>query len=210
MLASEAITFLATTELKQLSVKTDTTAVLGYLNEAIKELHKRFNLWQDEAIVTHATGVTLYKFDGIDTNVSIDLSDKILLVISEGYSYTGDALSLNDEDDVAGAVTPKYNWVEFPADGLAVGQEFSFIYRAAPKPMTANSDEINIPPTLEEAMYFYCGFRGHVSQKGSKQFENDTHFKRYINACDRVQSQGMVISDSMVPHKFSGLTYPWP
>ena len=99
MLASEAITSLSNTELKQLSVKTDTNAVLGYLNEAIKELHKRFNIWQDEAIITHATDVFLYKLDGIDVNVTIDLSDKELLVISEAYDYIGAEMPLNDEDN---------------------------------------------------------------------------------------------------------------
>ena len=95
MLASEAITNLSNTELKQLAVKSDTAAVLGYLNEAIQELHKVFNLWQDEAIITQVDAVTLYKLDGVDVNVAIDLSDKILLMISEAYDYDGGELSLN-------------------------------------------------------------------------------------------------------------------
>ncbi|MEE8598065.1 MAG: hypothetical protein V3S69_00835, partial [Dehalococcoidales bacterium] len=151
MLASEAITKLSNTELKQLSVGSDTAVVLGYLNEAVKELHKRFNLWQDEAIITHATAVTLYKLDGIDANVAIDISDKQILLISEAYDYTGDTLSLNDEDDQYGAVTPKYNWVEFPLDGLVVGEDFSVIFRAAPLDMAADSETIDLPPVLEEA-----------------------------------------------------------
>ena len=83
MLASEAIANLLTTELKQLKVGTDTPTVLGYLNQAVLELHKEFNIWQDDATITHATGVTLYKLDGADPNVVIDLSDKQLLLISE-------------------------------------------------------------------------------------------------------------------------------
>ena len=99
MLASEAITQLKQTELKQLKVKEDDTAILGYLNEAILELHKRFNLWQDEAIITHVDSIYTYTIDGIDPNVSVDLSDKLLCVISEAYDYDGAELSLNDEDD---------------------------------------------------------------------------------------------------------------
>lgn len=210
MLASEAITNLNNTELKQLSVKTDTAAVIGYLNEAIKALHKRFNLWQDEAVITHLAATTLYKLDGIDSNVVIDLSDKELLLISEAYDYDGDELSLNDEDDTYGAVTPKYNWVEFPLDGLAVGEEFSIIYRAAPLAMTADTETIDLPPVLEEAMYFYVGFRAHVSQKGTRDTEHDVHFKHYQEACDRVAALGLIVAESMVPHKFADLTYPWP
>jgi hypothetical protein len=210
MLASEAITNLSNTELKQLAVKSDNAAVLGYLNEAIKELHKVFNIWQDEAIITHVTAVTLYKLDGIDANVSIDLSDKIVLLISEAYDYEGGVLSLNDEDDVYGAVTPKYNWIEFPLDGLAPTEEFSVIFRASPIAMTAVTDTIDLPPVLEEAMYFYTGFRAHVSQKGTKETENQAHYDRYKDSVNRVAKLGLIVAESTVAHKFSGLTYPWP
>jgi len=209
MLVSEAITALSNTELKQLAVKTDTTAVIGYLNEAVKELHKRFNLWQDEAVITHADGVTLYKLDGVDANVSIDLSDKILLLISEAFDPDGSTLSLNDEDDQCGAVTPKYNYVEFPEDGLMVGEEFPVIFRASPLPLTAVGDTIDLTPVLEEAMYFYVGFRAHVSQKGAKEFENNTHFERFLNALERVTRQGLIVAESTVSHKFYQ-SYPWP
>jgi hypothetical protein len=210
MLASEAITNLSNTELKQLAVKSDSAAVLGYLNEAIQELHKVFNLWQDEAIITQVDAVTLYKLDGVDVNVAIDLSDKILLMISEAYDYDGGELSLNDEDDDAGAVTPKYNWVEFPLDGLVPGEDFSFIFRAAPIAMTADTDVIDLPPVLEEAMYFYAGFRAHVSQKGTKETENQAHYERYKDSVNRVAKLGMIVAESTVAHKFDGLTYPWP
>ena len=76
--------------------------------------------------------------------------------------------------------------------------------------MTADTDTIDLPPILEEAMYFYVGFRAHVSQKGSKEMENNTHFERFINACNRVESLGLIVAESMTPHKFDGLTYPWP
>ena len=210
MLASEAITSLNQTELKQLSVKADNTAVLGYLNEAVKALHKRFNLWQDEAVITHVDATTLYKLDGTDGNVAIDLSDKQLLLISEAYDYDGEELSLNDEDDTYGAVTPKYNWVEFPLDGLAVDEEFSIIYRAAPLAMTAVGDTIDLTPVLEEAMYYYVGFRAHVSQKATRDTEHNVHYKRYIDECDRVAALGLIVAESTVAHKFDGLTYPWP
>jgi hypothetical protein len=209
MLASEAITNLSNTELKQLQVGSDTPVVLGYLNEAIKELHKEFNIWQDEAVITHATDVTLYKLDGIDPNVAIDLGDKQLLVISEAYDYDGSELSLNDEDDTYGAVTPKYNWVEFPLAGLAVGEDFPIIFRAAPLPMVADDETIDLPPVLEEAMYFYVGFRAHVSQKGNKELENGTHHQRYLQSINRVTEKGLIVAESTVAHKFYQ-SYPWP
>jgi hypothetical protein len=211
MLASAAITRLQQTELKQLSGASLTDAVvLEYLNEAILELHKRFNIWQDEAIITHATDITIYTLEEADVNVDIDLSDKILVVITEAVDYLGDPLSLNDEDDQFGAVTPKYNIVEFPLEELVVDEEFSILFRASPLDMTDVGDTIDLPPTLFEAMYFYVGFRAHVSQKGTKDTENANHFARFIDACNRVQAQGLIVAESTVQHKFAGLTYPWP
>lgn len=210
MLASEAISRLQQTELKQLSGTSLTTAVvLEYLNEAILELHKRFNIWQDEAIITHATAKTSYTLDGTDGDVVMDLSDKILIVITDAIDYLGVEQNLNDEDDDFGVVTPKYNIVEYALEELVVGEDFSILFRASPIDMSADTEEIDLPPTLFEAMYFYVGFRAHVSQKGTKDTENSNHFARFINACDRVESKGLVVAESLIAHKFAGLNYPW-
>lgn len=210
MLASEAIARLQQTELKQLSGTSLTdTIVLEYLNEAILELHKRFNIWQDEAIITHVAAKTSYVLDGVDVDVSIDLNDKILLVITDAIDYLGVEQNLNDEDDDFGVVTPKYNVVEYALEELVLGEDFSILYRASPIDMTAVEDEIDLPPALFEAMYFYVGFRAHVSQRGKKEDENHTHFERYMNACDRVEATGLIVAESLVAHKFAGLNYPW-
>jgi hypothetical protein len=211
MLASEAIANLRQTELKQLSATSVVDAtILGYLNEALLELYKRFNIWQDSCIVTHADGVQTYTLDGVDPNTDIDLSDKQLLVITEAWDYDGEELSLNDEDDPYGAVTPKYNIIEFPPDGVVADQDFSIVFRAAPLSMTTVGDPIDLTPVLFSAMYFYVGFRAHVSQKGAENLENDTHYKRYLGECNRVEKMGLIVAESVVPHKFAGLNYPWP
>jgi len=211
MLVSKAIARIRQTELKQLSATSITDAIIiEYLNEAVLELHKRFNIWQDSAIITHATDVISYDLDGVDANVAIDLSDKQLLLITDAIDYLGDEMTINDEDDEFGVVTPKYNIVEFALAELVVGEDFDILFRAAPLDMTAVGDTIDLPPTLLEAMYFYVGFRAHVSQKGNKELENNTHFMRFLDACERVQAQGLISAESMEPHKFSGLTYPWP
>lgn len=211
MLVSEAITHLRNTELKQLSaVANDDAAMIGFLNEAVLELHKRFNLWQDEAIITIAAGTASYKLDGIDPNVTIDLSDKQLTVITALYDPEGIPLRLNDEDDPNCAVTPKYNVVEFPVDEIDALDQYSVLFRAAPLDMTAVGDPIDLPPTLFEPMYFYVGFRAHVGQRGAKENENDTHFKRFLNSCDRVDALGQVVPDSVQTHKLGFNHYPWP
>jgi hypothetical protein len=180
---------------------------MGYINEAILELYKRFNLWQAEATIVQPDDTTLsYALDGVDANVTIDLSDHILLVIDKMYDPDSQEMELNDEDDAASASTPQYNVIEFP-EAVAL-DEYSVIYRASPIDSTAVGDTLVLPPALLEPLYFYCGFRAHVSQKGSKELENDTHFKRYIQSCDRAQALGMVVSDSLHSHKFFDTIFP--
>lgn len=216
MLASEAITNLSATELRQLAVKTSDADMLVYLNEAVKELHKEFNLWQDEAILAYTLGTQRYVLDGVDANVTIDLSDKILLLITDAYDYDGEEMGINDEDDPYGIVTPQYNVVEFPTDyedsddSITEGAEFSLLFRAAPAAMTATSDTIVLPPTLEQAMYRYAAFRAYSSQRNVEgQSESDVHWKRYRAEINRVVALGLVSPESLHGHKFGG-SYPWP
>ena len=133
-----------------------------------------------------------------------------MILITDGIDYLGDVLSLNDEDDQFGAVTPKYNIVEFTLEELVPTEDFVILFRAGPLDMVADTETIDLPPTLFEAMYFYVGFRAHVSQKGTRDTENQNHFTRFIDACNRVEAQGLIVAESTVPHKFAGLTYPWP
>ena len=85
MLVSEAITLLRSSELKQLGLKTQVSDILGYINFGILEIYKRFNLWEAEAVITQVDAVDTYKLDGIDANVTIDLSDHNLLMIDRIY-----------------------------------------------------------------------------------------------------------------------------
>lgn len=210
MIVSDAITRLANTELKQLSVKTDTAAMLVYLNEAVLALHTRFNLWEDEATLVHATGVTEYDLDGVDGNVTIDLSDKQMIAITRGVDFNDDEIKINDPNDAYLTTTPKYNKLKFALAELEVGETFTFTFRASPLDMTIVGDTINIPPQLNECLYTYVSFLGHVSQTGDAQSESNMHFKRYLHACDRAEGTGLINTTQLDSGKFEYTTYPWP
>jgi hypothetical protein len=205
---SEAVDLLAESELKQLKVKENKKAVMGFINFGILELYKRFVLWQGEAILTMADGVTEYKLDGIDANVSIDLSDNTFLHLDEVYDEDGESLSINDESDPMGVATPRWNVVEIPPVGLTVGAELSLIYRAAPKFLTHEKQEIPLPPQMFEALFLYVGFRGHSGVKNNPQTENNQHYKKFERSCDRVKYEGLFTEDSLNSSKFADNIYP--
>jgi hypothetical protein len=200
MLVSAAIELLKEAELKQLSVANNETAVLGYINMGVLEIHKRFNLWQEEAKITMLEGVFQYKLDGVDENVAIDLSDHDVLKIDEAYAPGGEELTLNDEQDPEGLTTPQPHVIEtmFPLlDG-----DTSVIYRASPKFITDPSEELPLPPQFLEALFNYVGYRGHGSVKGDIKSENNTHYMRFENSIKILKDEGLVAADDMETYKF--------
>jgi len=208
MLVSELITKLNYSELKQLNIGSDDTACISMINDGILEIYKRFNLWQAEATITIAADKYIYALDGVDADVSIDLSDKVLLHIEEIYNADGDSLGLNDENDTDGLTpaTPYFNQVEFIE--ITAGDVYSVIYRAAPIPLTLTTDVVPIPPPMQEALMSYIGFRAHTGQDGHEALENNTHWKRFKASCDRVDFLGLIAQDSMVSHKFDNNIFP--
>ena len=200
MIVSEAIDLVKEAELKQLAVRDNKPAIIGYINMGILEIHKRFVLWQAEAVVTMVDGTTLYKLDGVDPNVVIDLSEHDLLMIDEVYEETGELMSLNNEYDPYGAATPRFNHVEVvePVDA----GKLSIIYRATPKFLTHEKAEIPLPPQFFEPLFHYIGYRGHGSLKGDDKSENNTHYRRFERSCDRIKFEGLFTEDSLESTNF--------
>lgn len=206
MIVSEAITLLRSAELKQLGLKADKPTVIGFINLAILEIYKRFNLWEAEAIITMATDVLLYKLDGIDANVAIDLSDHNLLMIESVWDYDGEELVLNDEKDPFSVSTPQYHQVEIVQ--AVVDQNMSVIYRASPKFLTHEKQEIPVPPQFIEALFAYVGYKGTGSVKADTKGSNNTHYIRFEAACDLIDSKGLIAQDDLTSTKFYDNIYP--
>jgi len=203
MTAQEVIDLAKNAELKQLAVKDDDLAVLGYLNLGLLELYKRFPLEEAEAMITLRDGKTAYKLDGTDADVAID-ANKELLMIAGAYELDDKGLPIpvviNDEDNMLSINTPSYNVVEIPA--VAAGVLISVIYRVTPKFLTALTDVVPIPPQLLEALLNYIGYRGHGSINGELKTENQSHYVRFENSCKRVVLDGLITTDDLISKKF--------
>jgi len=200
MLISEVISLAQEAELKQLSVKDDPNAILGFINLGLLELYKRFPLRQSEAIITLQNAKSLYTLDGTDSDVSMEPGTE-LLVISLCYDEQGEELIINDEDNVLGINTPSYNTVEVPA--VAQDEKLSIIYRASPNFVKYTTETLKLPPQLLEALLNYIGYRGHGSVKGDIKSENNTHYRRFVASCNTVKLEGLTTSDDLVSKSFT-------
>jgi len=199
MTAQDVINLAVSAELKQLSVKEDTDVVLGFINLGILELYKRFPLEEAEAIVWLTDGKATYKLDGTDPDVDMN-TDKELLLISRVYSEDSKTIELNDEDNLVGVYTPTYNTIEVPF--IIQDEYLSVIYRVTPKFLTSINDTVPIPPQLLEALLNYIGYRGHGSVSGELKAENQSHYLRFENSCNRAIMEGLIQAEKIPSKKF--------
>lgn len=200
MLVSEAITLLQNSELKQLNIKDDSAAILGYINFGILEIHKRFLLWEAEAVVTQATGVELYTMKEADTNVDIDLSDHEFLTIERVFDEDNKLYLLNNEKDADSLHTPRID--QLKVNTIVPNYEMSVRYRASPKFLTLVTDIIPLQSQFYEALFLYVAYKGHLSVKSGVKDENNTHYIRFEASCDRISMEGLHIQNDLTSTKF--------
>lgn len=179
-------------ELKQLAVKDDITAILGYLNLGLIELYKRFPLKIKETIIELQDDTVIYTLP----------SDCMWLVSAYGEVPIDDSsevnvLGINVEDDLFSINTISWNKIQVPSSVL--GDYVSLIYVASPIYVTEDDldTKIELPSQLIEALVEYIAFKGHASQNGEAQAENNIHYQRFEASCARVLKNGMFTADDV-------------
>ena len=200
MLANKVIALAKQSELRQLAVKDDDAAILGFINLGMLELYKRFDLKTEEAIITLQDGKSIYTLDGTDTDVSMGNNSENFLIVSACYDEQGDLVLINDENDPLGIMTPSYNTVEVP--NVAQDEKLSIIYRTATDFIETTTDTLLLPPQLLEALLHYIGYRGHATISSDVKDENNTHFIRFDSSCERVRALGLILADDLENEKF--------
>jgi len=201
MLVSNVISLAKSSELRQLAVKDDDEAIIGFINLGMLELYKRFPLRTEEAIITLRNGKSAYKLDGTDDAVSM-YTDSVtnLLVITNCFDEQGDPVTINDENDPLGIMTPTYNMIQVPS--INDGEILTVHYQAAPDFYTSVTDNLDLPPQLLEALLHYIGYRGHSSISADVKAQNNTHYIRFDQSCNRVLEKGLILPDDMESYNF--------
>lgn len=195
MLISQVIDMARSGELSNLSEDNFTDQkVIGYINLALIELYKRFEIKAAEAIITMEEGRTTYTLNSSDSAVTIDDSIDIIAV-QEAYDESGAWLNINEENDEYGIMTPTYNQVQIP--NPADGEKISILYLAGPTYVTNSTATLELPVSLLEALLHYIGYRAHGAVNGNIQAENNTHYQRFEASVARAKALGVVTTDNV-------------
>lgn len=195
MLISNALTLVKRGVLKQLSV--DETDLLSYLNMAMTEVYKKFDINIREQILT------------LDSNINEYALSADVMIITSAYtqsSYLKDAygnainssaenrvvsISVNDEDDSNSVFTPSNGvlLVPFPT----TDQVISLVYKASPEEITETDleKELQLAPQYMEPLFMYIGYLGYLSHDSGIQTDNDNYLLKFERACRVIQDLGL-------------------
>lgn len=203
MTVQNAIDLAASTKLKNIAVAKDTAAVLGYLNLGITELHKRFPLRVDEAIITLRDNKTEYKVDGTDPDVSMPANSQFMWLVSayqevedtETTEFDTVLMPVNEEDNPMSLQTVAWNTVQIPLS--RTGAYVSLIYVAAPVYYTVDNltEQLPLPPQMVEPLLEYIAYQA-KSSIGTIQ-DTALAYQEFEASCSRVEMRGMITSDDL-------------
>jgi len=183
---------LKNTELKQIVIGEDDNQVIGLLNLALIEVYGKFNILQEEQMITVAAGRTRYRLR--------EDSQRVLQVFMRNITKSpmrgNDAFTevpLNDMNCDESVFTPQPYILHIP--NAEEGRMYSVMQTIVPPFITkANMDKIDllVPPQYIEPIVNYAAYRGYKSMNGDEKSEIGSHYRAYMASCNEVYKKGMV------------------
>ncbi len=187
MRLSDIVTILKNTELKQIIIGEDDDQIISLLNMALIDVYGRFNILQEEQVITLVAGKTRY-------NLQNNLQ-RVLQVYAktDPQNDKHEEIPINDINDDRSVFTPQPYILHVPNPVDAT--EISVMLSVTPPWVTrANIDTVDfvIPPQLMEPIVNYVGYRAYISMNGDEATESTAHYKRYSRSVNDVEKRGLV------------------
>lgn len=199
---------LQSTELKQIASGKDEDRVLTFLNLALIEVYGKFNILQEEQVITIVAGQTRY--------ILQDNSQRIVQVFYrnlEKHPLLGDdgyrEVPLNDTECDESVFTPQPYVLHIPNPDA--GREYSVIQTVTPPYITKeniNTVDFIVPPQYLEPILHYAAYRAYKAMNGDEKTEIGSHYKFYILSCDEVYRKGLVQYNMMTNVKGTDRGFP--
>jgi len=194
-------------ELSAVSAKDKTDRkIVSYINLAMVALYNKFQLVTEEAIIALQTDATktVYSLDGSDPDVTVaglPMEEDGFMAIVSAFNEDGTEAYINDESQASSLYTISYNRLQIPL--IAEHAYVSILYRKNPRLITYVDDgtqhavdtQVDIPLQLLDAMLHYIGYRAHGAIDGNIQAETNTHYTRFMTACEAAVLGGIITPD---------------
>ena len=186
-------------ELSGISDKAKTDeAIVDYINRALTAIYNRFQLRNEEAIITLVDGKTIYRLDGSDADVSMTAVNEFIS-ITKAFDEAGE-IPINDDSDDRSIYTVGYNAVQVPL--TATGSYISVVYRAGATEIEYSAleeegfDNVPLPNSLMEALLNYVAYVAHKSYDDPTQANSISYLKLFNESCREAENFGLVPADT--------------
>ncbi len=206
MLVSDYLNFAINGEIKPLSVadiggespnavqSKNRETLIGYLNLANIEIHKKFALIQKEFLL-----------EEVENNKYFDLPIDFLYASSASYE-DGTQVPLNNErlvmdsSNVNSCVS-----VLFPEQFKALTKgtdrlgrkRISLICVVAPDKISSINAFVDISHVFTDCILNYMAYKAYTSMQGDIQATNNTYYLRFIESCKTIVTDGLITVDNL-------------
>jgi len=199
MLVDEFLDLCRTTVWKQLEHLDDFDGI-GYLNQAMVQLYKKFDINKQEQVISLITGTTTYTLNADYLIwVSAKTTQNYLRDFQGNIIIGGDAakkvnIPVNDPTDPNAMVINTVRTAKFQYP--TTGQDIDFLYRAAPVKILAEdgNQELILEPQYIEPLMHYVGYLGYLGLNVIGG-ESDSLLAQFNLACS------LIIQDGIAPHE---------
>lgn len=191
--------------------------IVFYLNNALTQLHSRFNLKEDTLLIQQDGGIRLYSLTvehaltnaTVATKYIIDSEAKPfvgdLIKVLEVRDHHGCVLPLNDPESCRSVFTPQPEVIQVPSPVTGMPLGVAYQARHIPVPAGDETAEIVIPNSLEEALMAYIAYQQYrdlnTQESTAKAAE---HLSLYEAMCSQVEARDLVNgSYSMTNSRFA-------
>ena len=188
--------------LKNVAVKNDSEAIIGYINLGLIELYKRFAISTNEVIITIGSNGDFTNPYTIINDTIYQMPDDFMYLVA-AYGEIADKsmdkatiLPINEEENPLSVNSISWNQVQIPV--ATAGARISIIYGSAPTYFYGNdlAESLPLPVQLMEALLEYLGYQGHASVNVSEN-ENNVYYQRFEMSCLKVKELGIFTTDDM-------------
>jgi hypothetical protein len=188
MRLTEILEIIKNTELKQIIVGDDDSQVYSLLNLALIDVYGRFDILQEEQLITMRADQTMYRL--------LDKSQRLLRVYGKWHRDQDPEriqdLPINDDNDPRSVFTPQPYILHVP--NPIDGQLLSCVLSVTPPyitPQNIDTLDLIVPPQFLECITSYMGYRAYLSVNGDQQYEHTSLYQRYLRACNDVRVRGL-------------------
>jgi len=163
-------------DLRKVAVRDDDSVILQYINLAVIELYRRFNIKTKQ-----------YDIDILPTQIKYTIPDDVAYIV-KAYDVNDKPISINNEDDKFGIMTDTYNSIQYVNHND--NTKLKLLCSVTPDRLVNINDKVPLPDTYIEAVLNYIGYKALGSINGNVDAENNTHYTRFIMSCKNLRTSG--------------------